>query len=109
MSGEAYGRDLQFAENEWKSIGNSQRLWTEDNAQIKMVSAIRSGLGMIIDKVHISWYLESSESGLSRAENASYNDNADTCPLKQVLGLSKCLTQYYTTTDYGCEDILQFD
>jgi hypothetical protein len=63
----------------------------------------------MIDKVHIAWYLESSESGLSIAEDASYIDYADTCPLKQVLGLSKCITQYHATTDYGCEDPLQFD
>jgi hypothetical protein len=53
-SWEAHERDQQFGENESNDIGKSQRLRIEGNARINKVSAIRSGLAMIIEKARIS-------------------------------------------------------
>jgi hypothetical protein len=50
----AHERDQQFGENESIDIGKSQRLRKEGNARINKVSAIRSGLAKIIEKVRIS-------------------------------------------------------
>ena len=51
---EAHERDQKFGENESIDIGKSQRLRKEGNARINKVSAMRSGLAKIIEKVHIS-------------------------------------------------------
>jgi hypothetical protein len=51
---EAHERDQQFVENESIDIGKSQRLRKEGNARINKVSAMRSGLAKIIEKVRIS-------------------------------------------------------
>jgi len=53
-SWEAHERDQQFGENESIDIAKSQRLRKEGNARINKVSAMRSGLAKIIEKVHIS-------------------------------------------------------
>jgi len=53
---EAHERDQQFGENESTDIGKSQRLRTEGNARINMMSAMKPGLAMIIKKVRISRY-----------------------------------------------------
>jgi len=53
-SWEAHERDQQFGENESIDIGMSQRLRKDGNARINKVSAMRPGLGKIIEKVHIS-------------------------------------------------------
>jgi len=53
-SWEAQERDQQFGENESIDIGKSQRLRKEGNARINKVSAMRPGLGKIIEKVCIS-------------------------------------------------------
>jgi hypothetical protein len=53
-SGDAPEHDQQFAENKSINIGKSQRLRTEGNARINKVSAMRSGLAKIIEKVRIS-------------------------------------------------------
>jgi hypothetical protein len=52
-SWEAHERDQQFGENESIAIGKSQRLRKEGNARINKVSAMRSGLAKIIEKVRI--------------------------------------------------------
>jgi hypothetical protein len=52
-SWEAHERDQQFGENESIDMGNSLRLRKEGNARINMVSAMRSGLAKIIEKVCI--------------------------------------------------------
>jgi len=51
---EAPDRDQQFGENESIVIGKSQRLRKEGNAGINKVSAMRSNLPRIIEKVRIS-------------------------------------------------------
>jgi hypothetical protein len=53
-SWEAHERDHQFGENESIDIGKSQRLRKEGNARINKVSAMRSGLANLIQKVRIS-------------------------------------------------------
>jgi hypothetical protein len=53
-SSEAYERDQQFGGNERIDIPKSQRLQKEGNARINNVSAMRSGLAKIIQKVCIS-------------------------------------------------------
>ena len=53
-SWEAHARDQQFGENQTIDIGKSQRLRKEGNARINTVSAMKPGLAMIIEKVHIS-------------------------------------------------------
>jgi len=71
MSWEAHERDQQFGENESTDIGKSQRLRKEGNARINKVSAMKPGLAMIIEKVHISRYSEYSETDHHLAANAS--------------------------------------
>jgi len=53
-SWEAHEHDQQFGENESIDFGKSQRLRKEGNARINKVSAMRPGLGQIIEKVCIS-------------------------------------------------------
>jgi len=83
-SWEAHECDQQFGENQSIDIGKSQRLRKEGNARINKVSPMRSGLAKIIEKVHISWYFENSETDLHIAENACGIDYADTWSSKWV-------------------------
>jgi len=53
-SWEAHERDQQFGENASIAIGKRQRFRKESNARINKVSAMRSGLAKIIEKVCIS-------------------------------------------------------
>ena len=53
-SWEDHEHDQQFGENESIDFGNSQRLRKEGNTRITKVLAMRPGLAMIIEKVHIS-------------------------------------------------------
>jgi len=53
-SWEAPERDQQFGENESTDIRKSQRHRKEGNARINKVSAMRTGLSKIIEKVRIS-------------------------------------------------------
>jgi len=50
---EAHECDRQFGENESIVIGKSQRLRKEGNARINKLSAMRTGLAKIIEKVRI--------------------------------------------------------
>ena len=52
-SWEAHECDQQSGENESIDFGKSQRLRKEGNARINKVSAMRPGLGKIIEKVRI--------------------------------------------------------
>jgi hypothetical protein len=54
MPWEAHECDQQCEGKNWTDIGKSQRLQKEWNARINMVSAMRPGLGKIIEKVHLS-------------------------------------------------------
>jgi len=71
-------RDQQFGENKSIDIGKIQRLRKEGNARINKVSAMRSGLAMIIEKVRISRYFEGLETDLHIGENACCIHRADT-------------------------------
>jgi hypothetical protein len=53
-SWEAQERDQPFGENESIDIGKSQRLRKDGNGRINKVSAMKPGLGKIIEKVRIS-------------------------------------------------------
>jgi hypothetical protein len=53
-SWEAHERDQQFGDNESIDFGKSQRLRKEGNARINKMSALRSVLAKIIEKVRIS-------------------------------------------------------
>jgi len=53
-SWEAHECDQQFGENESMDIAKSQGLRKEGNASINKVSAMRTGLAKIIEKVRIS-------------------------------------------------------
>jgi len=53
-SWEAHQHDQQFGENESIDIGKSQRLRKDGDARINIVSAMKPGLAMIIEKVRIS-------------------------------------------------------
>jgi hypothetical protein len=48
------------------------------------VSAMRPGLAKAIEKVYISWYVESSEADLDIAENDCYNNYTNTWSPKWV-------------------------
>jgi len=106
-SWEAHERDQQFGENESIEIGKSQRLRKEGNGRINKVSAMRTGLAKIIEKVHISWYFESPEADLHIAENASCINYTDTWSPKRVHWLSKSQSPHCSTSNYGCEDTLE--
>jgi len=81
---EVHERDGQFGENDSVDIAKCERLRTEGNARINKVSAMNSGLAKIIEKVHISRYLESAETALHIAQNACCMDYANTSSSKRV-------------------------
>jgi len=106
-SWEAHEHDQQFGENESTDIGKSQRLWKEGNARINKVSAMRSGLAKIIEKVQISTYFETAETDLHNAENACCINYANTWSSTRVYSLSKSHGPDCRTTYYGCEATLE--
>jgi len=77
-SWEAHTRKQRFGADESIDIGKSQRLRKEDNARINKVSAMRSCLAEIREKVCFSRYFKSPETDLHIAENAYSIDYADT-------------------------------
>jgi len=106
-SWKAHERDQQFGKNESIDIGKSQGLRKEGNARISKVTAMRPCLAKIIEKVHISWYFESSEDDLHIAENGCCINYADTWSPQRVRWLSKSQSPHCSTSDYGCEDMLE--
>jgi hypothetical protein len=96
---QAHERDQQFRENESIDIGNRQRLRKEGNARIHKVSALRAGLAKIVEKVHISRYIESPETDHHIAENACCIDYADTWLSKRVCCLSKSQSPHCDTSN----------
>jgi len=90
-------------------ICKSQRLRTEGNARIIKVSAIRSGLAMIIKKVYTSNHSETLETDLNVAWTASCIDYTDTWSLKRVHSLSNRQSTTCGTTNCGCEDTVEFN
>jgi len=108
-SWEAHERDQQFGGNESIDIGKSQQLWKEGNARINKVSAMRPGLANIIEKVCISRYFESPETDLPKAENDCCIDYTDTWSSKQVQWLWKSQSRNCSTTNQGCQDMLELD
>jgi hypothetical protein len=83
-SWEAYECDNQFGENKRTDMPKSQRLPKEGNTRNNKVAAMRSGLAKVIEKLHISTYVECTETHLYRAENAYCIDYADTWSSKRV-------------------------
>jgi len=108
-SWEAHECDHQFGENESIDIGKSQRLRKEGTARINKVLAMRPGLAKIIEKVRISWYFESPETDLHIAGNASGIEYVDTWSPTRVQWLSKSNTPDCSTSNYGCDDTLEFN
>jgi len=106
-SWEAHESDQHLGENESRDIGKSQKLRKEGNARIKMVSAMKLGLAMIIEKVHISWYFGSPENDLHIAENDCDIVYTDTWSSKWVHSLSKGQSSHHCTTNYGREDTVE--
>jgi len=106
---EAHERDQPFGGNQTKDIGKSERFRKEVNARINKMSAMKTGLAKIIEKVHISRYCENSETDHHMAVNASCVDYVDTGLLKGVLWLSKCQSTNCSPTYYGCENRVEFD
>jgi len=68
---------------------------------------MRPGLAKIIQKVRISWYFESPEADLHKAENSCCINYANTWSPKRVHWLSKSESPHCSTSDYGCEDTLE--
>jgi hypothetical protein len=99
----AHERDQQFGENESIDIGKSQRLRKVGNSRINKVSAMRSGLAKIIEKVRISWYFESAEADHHKAENACCINYPNTWSRKPVNWLSKRQSPHCSTCNYRCE------
>jgi len=106
-SWEAHERDQQFEKNQSIDIGKSQRLRKVGNARINKVSAMRPGLGKIIEIVRISRYFECPEADLHIAENACCINYANTWSPKRVYWLSKSQSLLWSTSDYGCEDTFE--
>ena len=65
---------------------------------------MRSGLAMIIQKVHISKYFESPATDLQIAENAGHTEFLYTWLSKWVHGISKSPSPQLGSTYYGCEE-----
>jgi len=108
-SWEAHECDQQFGENESKDIGKSLRLWTEGNARINKVSAMRPGFAKIIETVRISWHCEWPVTEIHIAENACCNDYADSWSSKQVHSRWKSESTNCSTTYYECENTVEFE
>ena len=108
-SWEAHEPDKQVGENESMDIRKSQRLRKVGNARINNVSAMRTGLAKIIETVCISWYFESPETDLHIAENACGIDYADIWSPKQVHWLPNSQGPHCSTSDCGCEDMLELN
>jgi len=106
---EAHERDQHFGENECIDIGKSQRLREEGKARISNVSAMEPGLAKIIEKVRLSWYVESPEIDHHIAENSCGIDYADTWSSNRVHWVSKSEISHCCTADYGCEDMVQLN
>jgi len=106
-SWEDHEHDQQFGENESIDFGNSQRLRKEGNTRITKVLAMRPGLAMIIEKVHISWYFESPLADLNITDHAWCINYADTWSPKRVHWVSKSQSSNCNTSDYGFEDTLE--
>jgi len=77
-SWEAHESDHQFGTNESINIGKSQRLCTEGNARLNMLSDLRPGLAMIFEKVQISRYIEIPQTELHKAWNVTWVEYTDT-------------------------------
>jgi len=106
-SWEAHEHDQEIGENESVDIGKSQRLRKEGNARINMVSAMKPGVAKIIEKVRIWWYFETPEADHHLAENACCINYANTWSPKRVHWLSTSQSPHCSTSDYGCEDMLE--
>jgi len=106
-SWEAHECNQQCGENESIDIGKSQRLRKEGNVRINKVSAMRPGLGKIIEKVRISWYFESPEADYYIAENACYINYGNTWSAKWIHWLSKSKSPHCSTSGYGCEHVFE--
>jgi len=104
---EDHERDQRFGENESIDIGKSQTLRKVGNASINQVSAMRLGLAKLIEKVHIAWYVESTETDHHIAENACCIDYTHTWSSKQVYWLSKSLIPHCSTSDYEWENTFE--
>ena len=108
-SWEAHERDQQFGENECTHIGKSQRLQKEGNARIDKVSAMKSGLAKIIEKVCISRYSENSETDHHITANGSWVNYDNTWSSKRVHWMSKSQSMNCSPSYYGCENTVEFE
>jgi len=108
-SWEAHERDQQFGENASIDIRKSHRLQTEGNARINKMLAMRPGLAKIIEKECISRYVEHPETDYHIAESAWGIDYADTWSSKRVHLLPNSPCTNLSTTNYGCENMVEFD
>jgi hypothetical protein len=72
------------------------------------LSAMKPGLAGIIDKVCIWRIFESTETDFCIAANASSIDYTNTWLWKRVHWLSQSKSPFWSTTEYGCEDKLEF-
>jgi len=74
----------QFEENEGTDLGKRQRHRNKGNARVDKVSAMRSGLGKIIEKVHTLRNFGSPETDHRIATNVCGIVYVDTWSLKRV-------------------------
>jgi len=95
---EAHEHNQQFEENDSIDIGTSQRLRKEGDARINKELAMRQGLPMIIEKVRLARYFESSEIDRHIAVNADCTDYTDTWLSKRVHWLSKRQSRNHSPT-----------
>jgi len=108
-SWEAPEGSRQFGDIESTDIGKCKRPLKEANARIDKVSAMRPGLAKIIEKARIPWHFERPENELHIAENARCIDYADTWSSKWVRWLSRSKCTNHLSSDYGCENMAEFD
>jgi len=108
-SWKAHERNQQLGGSGSIEIGKNQRLWKDCNARINKVSAMRPELAKIIEKLHISRYLEHPQNDLRKAENTCCIDYTYTWSTKRVHWQSKNESLHRGTTGYGCDDTLELD
>ena len=68
---------------------------------------MKPGLAKTIEKVHISWFFESPEIILHKAENARCIEYTDIWLSKRVHWLLQSQSPNRGISNYGCEDTLQ--
>jgi len=100
-------RKQHFGKNACMDTGNSQRLRKNGNARITKMSDMRLRWAKIIRNVRFSGHLQSPETDIHIAENTCCIDYTNIWLLKSVHWMFKRQSMNHSTTNYGCEIIVE--